>query len=363
MDIAERIREIEEELRRTPYNKATQHHIGRLKAKLARLRQEAEQRRGGGGRGYAVPKEGDATVVLAGFPSVGKSTLLNALTNAESQVAEYAFTTLEVVPGMLHYNGARIQLLDVPGIIEGASRGRGRGREVLSVMRSADLVLLVLDAGDAPRQREAVLRELHEAGIRVNLSPPKVRIVKKERGGIRVSSTVRLSELTEETVKAVLAEYRIHNAEVVIHEDLTLDRLIDALAGNRVYVKALTVVNKADTLSEAEAERVLQELGDALLVSAKQGAGLEELKQRIYSELGLMRVYLKPPGREADLEEPMILPPGSTVRTVCSRLHKDFLRKFRYARVWGKSVRFPGQKVGLEHELADGDVLSISLDR
>jgi len=362
VDIAERIREIEEELRRTPYNKATQHHIGRLKAKLARLRQEAEQRRGGGGRGYAVPKEGDATVVMAGFPSVGKSTLLNALTGAESQVAEYAFTTLEVVPGMMHYNGARIQVLDLPGIIEGASKGRGRGREVLSVMRSADLVLLVVDALE-PEQRDAVVRELYEAGIRLNTSPPRLKIVKKDRGGIRVSSTVKLRELTQETIKAVLAEYRIHNAEVVIHEDLSLERLIDALAGNRVYVRALTVVNKVDMLGRAEAEKLLRRLGDALPVSAKLGWGIEELKQRIFSELGLMRVYLKPPGKEADMKEPMILPPGATVRDVCSRLHKDFLRKFRHARVWGKSVRFQGQKVGLEHELHDGDVLSIALER
>lgn len=362
MDVADRIREIEEELRRTPYNKATQHHIGRLKAKLARLRQEAEQRRGGGGRGYAVPKEGDATVVMAGFPSVGKSTLLNVLTSAESQVADYAFTTLEVVPGMLHYNGARIQVLDVPGIIEGAAEGRGRGREVLSVMRSADLVLVVVDAAE-PEQRMAVERELHRAGIRLNTTPPRLKIVKKDRGGIRVSSTVRLTELSQETVKAVLAEYRIHNAEVVIHENLSLDRLIDALAGNRVYVRALTVVNKADLLGRNELERLRNEMKNAVFVSAKHGTGVEELKRRIYDELGLMRVFLKPPGREADMSEPMVLPPGATVRDVCTRLHKDFLRKFRHAKVWGKSVRFQGQKVGLEHRLADGDVVSIALER
>ena len=88
--IEEQIAEVEEELKSTVYNKATQHHIGKLKAKLARLRQEAERRRsaggGGAGRGYAVRKSGNATVALIGFPSVGKSTLLNQITDAESQV-------------------------------------------------------------------------------------------------------------------------------------------------------------------------------------------------------------------------------------------------------------------------------------
>src|SRR5256886_17512484 len=111
--LEEQIKSIEEEIQRTPYNKATQTPIGKLKAKVARLKDEQETRRlksGGGGPSYAVKKSGNATVGLVGFPSVGKSTLLNAITDATSAVAAYDFTTLDVIPGLLEHRGAKIQV-------------------------------------------------------------------------------------------------------------------------------------------------------------------------------------------------------------------------------------------------------------
>ena len=139
--LEEQIKELEDELVKTPYNKATSKHIGRIKAKIARLRDDAVNRAmkaGGGGEGYQVKKSGDATAVLVGFPSTGKSTLLNKLTGTSSAVAAYAFTTLTVVPGALEHKGAKIQLLDIPGLIAGAAMGKGRGKEVIAVVRGAD---------------------------------------------------------------------------------------------------------------------------------------------------------------------------------------------------------------------------------
>src|SRR5438128_12387298 len=134
-------------MKKTQKNKHTEHHMGLLKAKLAKLRADVERSGGGkgGGQSFEVKKAGAATIVLIGLPSVGKSTILNRLTNAKSKVAAYAFTTLTVVPGIMRLNGADIQILDLPGIISGASSGKGRGKRVLSVARNADLVLLVLD--------------------------------------------------------------------------------------------------------------------------------------------------------------------------------------------------------------------------
>lgn len=82
-----------------------------------------------------MSKSGDARVALVGFPSVGKSTFLSKITKTKSEAAAYSFTTLTAIPGVLEYGGAEIQILDLPGIIEGASEGKGRGRQVISAAK------------------------------------------------------------------------------------------------------------------------------------------------------------------------------------------------------------------------------------
>ncbi|WP_202319572.1 OBG GTPase family GTP-binding protein [Archaeoglobus neptunius] len=351
MGIEQQIRELEEEIKRTPYNKATEHHIGRLKAKLARLREEAEKQRAKTGRqaAFSLKKEGDATAVLIGYPSVGKSTILNRLTGAKSEVADYDFTTLKPVPGILNYKGAAIQIIDVPGIVEGASKGRGRGKEVISAVRVADLIIIVADVFNL-HTIDVVKKELYEGGIRLDQSPPDIVIRKKERGGVRISSTVKQS-IDESTIMEILREYRIHSADVVIREEITIERLIDALAGNRVYIPSITVVNKIDLMDV--------DVDNAIKISAEKGINLDLLKEEIYRKLDFIRIFLKPPGGKADMENPMILRRGATVEDICRKLHRDFIENFRYAKVWGKSVKFHGQRVGLDHVVMDGDTVTI----
>lgn len=360
--LEEQIRDVEEEIKKTPYNKKTSHHIGRLKAKLSRMKDESEKRLaagGGAGLTFAVKKSGHATVGLVGFPSVGKSTLLNKLTQAQSAVAAYAFTTLTIIPGAMEYKGAKIQILDMPGVILGASRGKGRGREVLSVARTTDLVLLMIDVFET--NVHVLVEELHRAGIRLNQRLPDINISKKERGGISVNLTVKLPRLEPSLVKDILREYGNVNADVVIREDIDADQLIDFLAGNRIYIPALVVINKIDLVTEEYLRTVKERLKGWRVVatSAEKGSGLEELRAAIFETLEFMRVYLKPQGKEADLEDPLVVRSSSTVGTVCDTLHRDFRRTFRYALVWGKSAKFPGQMVGLDHALRDGDLLTI----
>ncbi len=362
--LEEQIKSVEDEIQRTPYNKATQHHIGKLKAKLARLKEEQETRRlksGGGGPRYAVKKSGNATVGLVGFPSVGKSTLLNQITDATSAVAAYDFTTLDVIPGLLEHRGAKIQVLDMPGLIRGASKGRGRGREVLSVARACDLILLMIDVFET--HVEVLVDELRLAGIRLNERPADVTLTRGRRGGLTINPTVRLTKLDEEMIGDICREWGYLNGTVVVRQDITEDQLIDVLAGNRVYVRAFVLVNKIDLVSSDYVKALQAKLPDWRLVpiSAEKGVGLTRLKDEIYETLRFMRVFLKPQGKEADMADPLIVKAGSDVGMVCDAIHRDWRGRFRYANVWGPSAQFPGQKVGLDHPLKDSDTLTIVL--
>src|SRR5918994_3316305 len=268
MGIPEKIKAIEDEIHKTQINKATEFHIGLLKAKMARLRREMNENThgktvstGGENAGFDVRKAGDATVVLIGLPSVGKSTLLNTLTNAKSRVASYQFTTLTAVPGIMEYRGARIQILDLPGIIEGAAAGRGFGKRVLSVARSADLVLIVLDVFQ-PHHHSVLKKELAEAGIRLDEQPPNILVERTSIGGISVNAQVPITA-SERLIKEIMRVYGLHNGRVIIREpNLTDDQLIDVLNGNRIYVPSVIVLNKIDLVNPSFIQEVKSKIRD-----------------------------------------------------------------------------------------------------
>ena len=358
--IEKQIEAIREEIRKTPYHKGTEHYVGRLRAKIARLKDQLLEKRlsgGGGGDGYAVGKSGNATVVLAGFPSVGKSTLLNALTKANSKTAEYPFTTLSVVPGMMNYHGAKIQILDVPGLISGASAGRGRGKEVLSVMRTADLILFLID-GRKMTQLEKMKTELKKAGIRIDQKKPALIINKKNKGGILIKNPSFLSGFSTETATGIAQEFRLKNAEIIIPADgIDEAKFIDALAGNRVYLPQLVVVNKRDLLTEKTIKKVREEWPDAVLISALKNEELVELKKAIFRKLQLKRIYLKPIKAEPDYQEPLIMRGKVTVGRVRDYLTEE-ISESKKAYLWGRSAKFARQLVGENHILADEDVIS-----
>lgn len=356
----EQIKELEERIAKTKYNKKTQHAIGLYKAKLAALKEKQEKRSGTGksDHGWTVRKSGDASVVLLGFPSVGKSSLLNAITNANSEVGSYAFTTLDCIPGDLEYKGSKIQILDVPGIVRGAAAGTGRGKEVLQVIRNADLIVLLIDVF-FPEHLDVLLKEVFDTYVRLDQKRPDVRIKKTTKGGVSVGTTVPLSHLTNDTIRGILKEFRISNADVLLREDINADQLIDIVEGNRVYVPSLRVLNKIDMVDEEHLEKIKAEVNPDICISASGGVNLDELKEQIFQKLELMPVYCKEAGNKADLDEPLILRKGDTIRDMCRKLHKDFEKKFRFARVWGESAKFPGQKLSLKHELSHEDIVEI----
>jgi small GTP-binding protein len=364
--IEEQIKEIQDEMDKTQKNKNTQHHLGKLKAKISRLRDESEKRRSSGGatgKTYAVKKSGNATIGFVGFPSVGKSTLLTKITEAKSEIAAYEFTTLDVIPGLMDYRGAKIQVLDMPGMVKGAASGRGRGKEILSVIRSLDLIILFLDVYHI--QWEVLEKELHTSGVRLNGRPPDINLSKKDRGGIEIHPTLELTKIDVELATDIVREYGYINADVVIREDVTEDQLIDFLAGNRVYIPALIVLNKIDMIDHGQLKKLQRKLRGwkVISISADQEIGIDELKEEVYNTLDFISVYMKPQGKPADMKDPMVVKTGSTIGMICEIIHRDFRRKFRYATVWGDSAKFPGQMASIDHVLADGDVLTIVVRR
>jgi small GTP-binding protein len=126
-----------------------------------------------------------------------------------------------------------VQLLDLPGIIEGAKDGKGRGRQVISTARTCNCILIVLDAIKPISHKRLIEKELEGFGIRLNKQPPNITFRRKDKGGINFTSTVQNTLLDAETVKAILGEYKIHNADVTLRYDASPDDLIDVIEGNR----------------------------------------------------------------------------------------------------------------------------------
>ncbi|KAG1757275.1 P-loop containing nucleoside triphosphate hydrolase protein [Suillus lakei] len=382
MGIVEKIKEIEEEMARTQKNKATEYHLGLLKAKLARYRAqllEPASKSGPAGVGFDVQKSGDARVALIGFPSVGKSTLLSKCTHTASETAAYEFTTLTAIPGVIEYQGARIQLLDLPGIVEGASQGRGRGRQVVATAKTADLILIMLDATKSEEQRRLLEIELDAVGIRLNKRKPDVVFKRRTTGGITLNTTVKLTKTDEKTIRTILAGYKLHNCDVMIREDITTDEFIDVLigmtaicaeancsfgsktiTGTRKYIPCLYVYNKIDAISLELVDK-LARTESTVVISCEMDLNLDYLIERIWESLELVKVYTKKRGARPDLSDPVCLRKGATIEDVCLGIHKSLVSNFRNGLVWGRSSKFSphAQKVSLNHQLQDEDVVSI----
>lgn len=352
--IQEQIEAIEKEIRETPYHKGTEHHIGLQRARLSKLKAkeiEVATRKTGGGGGYNVKKQGDATVILIGPPSVGKSTLITKLTNAKSKIAPYAFTTLTVIPGMMDYKDAKIQILDVPGIIGGAEKGKGRGKEVLSVARGADLIIIITDK-EKLGQIQKIKESLYKNGIRLDVKPPAVNVVKKLRGNVVVHTNIK-QDLDKETILDVAKEFGHKNAEIALKERVTLDRLIDAFAPNRVYAPSLVVINKVDDNSFDRSKVKGVENDKLITISAKESINLDELKEMIWNSLGFIRVYLVRRDEDPSYNNPLIIKSGIKLSDVALKIGTEFTEK-KEAKIWGSGSKFPGQIVPLTRTVQDG---------
>ena len=298
----DRLSALEEMLATIPKHKGTEKMQADIKRRIAKIRQEVQRHRGAtrGKPFYHLDKEGAGQIVLVGAPNVGKSTVLKGLTNAQPEIADYPFTTRAPLPGMVVFENVQVQLVDLPPVSPETAEGWLYG-----IIRTADAVALVVDlATDELLTQTALVRNL--------LAQANLSLAAQPRG-----------------------------------------------PNQR---RALIVANKLDASGAAQRLALVREFiaGElpVLPVSASEGAGMETLRQELFRLLGVIRVYSKPPGKKADFSAPFILKQGATVLAAAEAIHKDFVARLKYARLWGRD-EFQGQMVGREHVLEDGDVIEL----
>ena len=349
------------EMRSTaPAHKGGENLRAEITKKIAKTKKEIEKQQKQKGRArqeFHVKKEGAGQAVLIGFPNSGKSTILKALTGVNVEIASFPFTTKKPEIGMLDYNGGKIQLVEVPAIIEGSSEGKAHGTQLFSLIRNADAIVIMLNALNALEEFRVIEKELGKAGIILNREKPKIEIRQSGFRGITVSGKNFLRVKEEEFI-AYLKSCGIHHASVMLKEPCDIKKLEEALDERLSYKKAIAIAN--ETFGKIKQEE-LAEIEKKLLVKKSSELGKQkilELKESIFSLLDKILVFTKKPGQEPDLKAPLVLKKGITVEEVAEKLHKDFARKLKYVKVWGSS-KFSGQRVPKDYKLKNNDVIEI----
>eukprot|EP00798_Chlamydomonas_sp_ICE-L_P032567 gene32567-12541_t len=236
---------------------------------------------------------------------------------------------------------------------------KGRGRQVISTARTCNLILIILDCLKPITHKRLIEKELEGFGIRLNKDPPKITFKKKDKGGINFSTTVINPTLDMDAVKAVCAEYRIHNADIFMGEDYEVDDLVDVIEGSRIYVPCIYVINKIDQITLEELQ-VMDKLPHYCPVCSFLEWNLDGLVEMCWEYLDLVRVYTKPKGKLPDFNEPVVLHKGKcTVEDFCNKIHKTIIANFKFALVWGASAKHRPQRVGKDHILEDEDIIQI----
>lgn len=368
----EKLRALQEFLSAIPKHKGTENLVYWVKRRMAELREEVEERKsrkiGGGGPSFFIEKEGAAQAIILGMPSSGKSSILSMLTNAKPQISDTPFTTKFPVPGMLRYEDIQFQLVEVPAIVKGISEGAiWWGSRVLGIARNADALIIVIDLSNNPtHQLDVIINELSKAGI-YTVRPKGYAVIERSKAYQRIS-VVNLGKLvncTADDVRKLLESYRIYNALVKIYGEVTLEDVERSLFENVVYKPTIILANKADLYDTATLNTVLSEIRakstsiPVIATSAKTGYGLSEVSVNLFRVLNLIRIYAKEPNNESPSPKPLILKDGATLLDAIKHLRSELLQYFKYAKIWGPSAKYPGERVGLDHKLMDGDVIEV----
>jgi ribosome-interacting GTPase 1 len=359
----ERIIALQDFLSSVPKHKGTEKLISHVKHQIATLRREIEERERQrksiiSKSEYSIKKEGAAQVVLIGMTKSGKSSLLKILTKAKVEISDYPFATKKPAVGMLPYEDISFQLVEVPPIIdEGEIIG---GAQALSLIRNSDGILMVLNGeDDIFKQFEIIKKTLERAGILIHKPNGYVQI-EKRRAGVGIQVIGKVLNATFEDIKKLLLSYKISSAVVRCFGEVTIDDVENAIFENTIYKPSIIIINKIDN-AKVFIEDIKKVITDIPIIytSCKNLTGIDSIGETIFKTLEIIRVYTKKPLEKEPFKKPFIGRKGITILDLAKSIHSEFYKKFLYARIWGPSAKYPGEKVGLSHILEDGDIVEI----
>ncbi|NHJ31359.1 MAG: TGS domain-containing protein [Asgard group archaeon] len=368
--LEDKIVKLERFISLVPKHKATEKMVARLRSRLVKYKSELEDKKRrqkslSKGPTWVIPKEGDAQVSLIGVSNSGKSQLLHVLTGSNTKIGDYPFTTEKPEPGVLDCDGAIIQLIDLPSIFPNIRTESKNGAMLLSQIRASDLIVFVIDLSEDPKeQMDILIEELYNGSIRVNKDRPPIELRKTGSGGAILIGENKVDATREEIVE-ILHDLGIYNFSLKFIKPMSISDVVEALDYSLAYSRGIIVANKGDKTGSKENYQKLIELYEKQFIivpiSATKKEGLELLQETIFQQLELVRVRSKEPNGGI-APKPIVLKKGATVGDVAKIIHSRFYEHFKQAKIYGPSAKFEGQSVGLNHELADGDVVEIFAD-
>jgi len=345
--IEEKIAALEYMQSAAPGHKGAENLRADIVSKLSKLKQKLEKSKAlkGAGKSLRFSRDGSATIVLLGLPNSGKSTLLSKITNATPKISDYAFTTKLPEIGIMEYKGTKIQIVELPAIVEDSHKGKARGKEVLSLVRNADLLVLPLRGTKEEQEYSLnlIVSELEASNIIINKIKPQISINKTSMQGIEIVGKENVIDGWQKLMQEL--EQRYSHLILRVDKKANTSEILEAMDITKSYKKVLALSFDNHIIKNNK-------------VKVFPFEGNEETKKLIYDNLDLIIVYTRKPG-EKDIDNvPVALRQGATIKELCELLHKDFIQKFKFARIWGSS-KYPGQQVSLDYVLSDKDVVEL----